>query len=93
MTNGHGLEVFKIGIFPQILKWHSLTHQLSKGTYGAKRNRNRLTLNDEGYPFADGGRDFVAGNAEVRPHLLPRYVLQKSHICDMSCKNLIYAKK
>ena len=53
MTNGHGLEVFRIGIFPQILKWHSLTHQLSKGTYGAKRNRNRLTLNDEGYPFAD----------------------------------------
>ena len=66
-----------------------------------KKNRNRLTLNDEGYPFADGGRDFVAGNAEVRPHLLPRYVLQKSHICaicpakvsrlcDMSCKSLLH---
>ena len=38
----------------------------------------KLTLDDESYPFADGGWDLVTGDAKVRSHLLSRYVLQRS---------------
>ena len=47
------------------------------GIYRAEKVK-RLTLDNEGYPFADRRRDFVAGDAKIRSHLLPRYVLQKS---------------
>ena len=47
---------------------------------------NWLTLNNEGNPFADRRWDFVAGNAQVGSHLLPRYVLKMQNSkCKMGC--------
>ena len=50
-------------------KSEKIERKKTKGNFVVYLCFTKLTLNDQGDPLADRGRDLVAGDAEVRSHL------------------------